>query len=211
MFGGPRRKRHNGGGGPPPPPHQSKPGPPVRRGAPILPNALDATARKPNFRPSPQINQGLHNNNQQQQQNFHLQHQQQQLQQQQLRLRQQQQQQKNQQLERLLLQKLAQRAAQNQQLLQQQQLQQIQQQQQQQQQQLGQLDRKAVVQQPVGNSMCDEKYAQLLGDIFVGNELVPEVLDSPPANLLELTYRTVRTFPGMKVTADVTRFTPMVR
>ncbi len=41
--------------------------------------------------------------------------------------------------------------------------------------------------------------------------MVPEILDSPPSQLLELTYRTVRTFPGMKVTADATRFTPMLR
>lgn len=39
---------------------------------------------------------------------------------------------------------------------------------------------------------------------------MPEIVDSPPENLLELTFRTVRTFPGMTVTADVTRTNPLM-
>ena len=42
-------------------------------------------------------------------------------------------------------------------------------------------------------------------------QMVPEIFDAPPENLLELTYRTVRTFPGMRLTADATRFNPMMR
>ncbi len=41
--------------------------------------------------------------------------------------------------------------------------------------------------------------------------MVPEILDAAPAALLDLTFRTVRTFPGMKLTADVTKFSPMLR
>ncbi len=43
----------------------------------------------------------------------------------------------------------------------------------------------------------------------MGVNLVTSAVTFIPGNVL--TYRTVRTFPGMKVTADVTRFTPMVR
>ena len=57
---------------------------------------------------------------------------------------------------------------------------------------------------------CEERFTQLVGDIFIGNELVPDIIDTPPHYPLELTYRTVRTFPGMRVTAEATRFKPMV-
>lgn len=50
----------------------------------------------------------------------------------------------------------------------------------------------------------------LLQDIFMGNELIPDVLDSAPRFPLDLTYRTIRTYPGMRVTADITRFKPML-
>ena len=42
-----------------------------------------------------------------------------------------------------------------------------------------------------------------MGDIFIGHEMIPQVLDLPPDYPLELTYRTVRTFPGMRLTAEV--------
>ena len=42
----------------------------------------------------------------------------------------------------------------------------------------------------------------------MGNELIPDVVDSAPLFPLELTYKTIRTFPGMKLTADNTRFKP---
>ena len=35
--------------------------------------------------------------------------------------------------------------------------------------------------------------------------MVPEIFDSPPKHLLDLRYRTVRTYPGMRMTADQTR------
>jgi len=57
---------------------------------------------------------------------------------------------------------------------------------------------------------CEERFTQLVGDIFIGNEMVPDVIDTPPKYPLELTYRTVRTFPGMRLTAETTRFKPMV-
>lgn len=57
---------------------------------------------------------------------------------------------------------------------------------------------------------CEERFTQLVGDIFIGNEMVPDVIDAPPKYPLELTYRTVRTFPGMRLTAGTTRFKPMV-
>ena len=45
----------------------------------------------------------------------------------------------------------------------------------------------------------------LLQDIFMGNELIPDVIDRPPLYPLDLTYKTIRTFPGMRLTADMTR------
>ena len=59
-------------------------------------------------------------------------------------------------------------------------------------------------------SQCEERFTQLVGDIFIGNEMVPDVIETPPKYPLELTYRTVRTFPGMRVTAETTKFKPMV-
>lgn len=59
-------------------------------------------------------------------------------------------------------------------------------------------------------STCPERLGQLVGDIFIGHEMIPQVLDLPPDYPLELTYRTVRTFPGMRLTAEATRFKPMM-
>ena len=50
----------------------------------------------------------------------------------------------------------------------------------------------------------------LLGDIFMGHEVIPDILDEPPKYPLDLTYKTIRTYPGMKLTADMTRFKPMI-
>ena len=50
----------------------------------------------------------------------------------------------------------------------------------------------------------------LLGDIFMGHEVIPDILDGPPKYPLELTYKTVSTYPGMRLTADMTRFKPMI-
>ena len=55
----------------------------------------------------------------------------------------------------------------------------------------------------VETSTCNERLGQLVGDIFIGHEMIPQVLDLPPDYPLELTYRTVRTFPGMRLTAEV--------
>jgi len=45
----------------------------------------------------------------------------------------------------------------------------------------------------------------------MGNEVIPDVIDSPPQYPLDLTYKTIRTFPGMRLTADMTRFKPMLK
>ena len=62
----------------------------------------------------------------------------------------------------------------------------------------------------------------------MGNEVIPDIIDRPPRYPLELTYKTVRTFPGkfyatllspailrllagMRLTADMTRFKPMLK
>ena len=58
----------------------------------------------------------------------------------------------------------------------------------------------------VETSTCNERLGQLVGDIFIGHEMIPQVLDLPPDYPLELTYRTVRTFPGMRLTAEVRLF-----
>ena len=42
----------------------------------------------------------------------------------------------------------------------------------------------------------------------MGNEVIPDVLDAAPLYPLDLTYKTIRTFPGMKLTADATRYGP---
>jgi len=57
---------------------------------------------------------------------------------------------------------------------------------------------------------CDDRLGQLLGDIFIGHEMIPQVLETPPIYPLELTYRTIRTYPGMRLTTDATRFNPMM-
>ena len=36
---------------------------------------------------------------------------------------------------------------------------------------------------------CEERFTQLVGDIFIGNEMVPDVIETPPKYPLELTYR----------------------
>ena len=40
---------------------------------------------------------------------------------------------------------------------------------------------------------CEERFTQLVGDIFIGNEMVPDVIETPPRYPLELTYRLVVT------------------
>ena len=40
--------------------------------------------------------------------------------------------------------------------------------------------------------------------------MIPDILDEPPKYPLDLTYKTIRTYPGMKLTADMTRFKPMI-
>ena len=44
----------------------------------------------------------------------------------------------------------------------------------------------------------------------MGHEVIPDILDEPPRYPLDLTYKTIRTYPGMKLTADQTRFKPML-
>ena len=45
---------------------------------------------------------------------------------------------------------------------------------------------------------------------FLLLQMIPQVLDMPPEHPLELTYRTIRTYPGMRLTTDATRFNPMM-
>jgi len=52
---------------------------------------------------------------------------------------------------------------------------------------------------------------ELLQDIFMGNEVIPDIIDAAPRFPLDLTYKTIRTYPGMRVTADMTRFKPMLK
>ena len=56
-----------------------------------------------------------------------------------------------------------------------------------------------------GLCKSDFVLSDLLQDIFMGNELIPDVIDRPPLYPLDLTYKTIRTFPGMRLTADMTR------
>ena len=44
----------------------------------------------------------------------------------------------------------------------------------------------------------------------MGDEVIPDVIDRAPLYPLDLAYKTIRTFPGMKLTADSTRFKPML-
>jgi len=65
-----------------------------------------------------------------------------------------------------------------------------------------------------GLNTCDaesESLSTLLADIFMGNEVIPDVIDHAPMYPLDLTYKTIRTFPGMRLTADMTRFKPMLK
>ncbi len=41
--------------------------------------------------------------------------------------------------------------------------------------------------------------------------MIPQVLDSAPDHVLDLSFRTARTFPGMRLDAEATRTTPMMR
>ncbi len=61
-----------------------------------------------------------------------------------------------------------------------------------------------------GQCTSDTALQSLLEDLFMGHEIIPDIVDKPPQFPLELTYKTVRTFPGMKLTADMTRFKPML-
>jgi hypothetical protein len=38
---------------------------------------------------------------------------------------------------------------------------------------------------------CDDRLEQLVGDIFRGNEMVPDIIDRPPPHHLDLTFRYV--------------------
>ena len=58
--------------------------------------------------------------------------------------------------------------------------------------------------------ICEFYVLSLTKTFLIGNEMVPDVIETPPKYPLELTYRTVRTFPGMRVTAETTKFKPMV-
>jgi len=49
-----------------------------------------------------------------------------------------------------------------------------------------------------------------LKTIFNFEKVVPQILESPPEHPLELTFKTQRTFPGMKLTADATRSKPIL-
>ena len=57
-----------------------------------------------------------------------------------------------------------------------------------------------------GTCRSEGALKNLLEDIFMGNEVIPDVLDAAPLYPLDLTYKTIRTFPGMKLTADATRY-----
>ena len=62
------------------------------------------------------------------------------------------------------------------------------------------------------------KWGKIFGKLFIYFypdseilQLIPDVLDSPPRYPLEVSYKTIRTFPGMRMTADMTRFKPMLK
>ena len=40
----------------------------------------------------------------------------------------------------------------------------------------------------------------------MGNEIIPDVVDDAPLFPLDLVYKTIRTFPGMKLKAENTRY-----
>ena len=42
-------------------------------------------------------------------------------------------------------------------------------------------------------------------------QVIPDIIDRPPRFPLDLTYKTIRTFPGMRLTADMTKFKPMLK
>jgi hypothetical protein len=66
-------------------------------------------------------------------------------------------------------------------------------------------------QQEFGSCQSKSILNDLLQDIFMGNEVIPDIIDVAPRYPLDLTYKTIRTFPGMKLTADMTRFKPMLK
>lgn len=80
-------------------------------------------------------------------------------------------------------------------------------------QQLRQNNEQLVLRETRQQGLCksDLVLNDLLQDIFMGNELIPDVMDRPPRYPLDLTYKTIRTFPGMRLTADMTRFKPMLK
>ena len=41
--------------------------------------------------------------------------------------------------------------------------------------------------------------------------MIPDVVDRAPKYPLDLTYKTIRTYPGMKLQAESTRFKPMLQ
>ena len=84
--------------------------------------------------------------------------------------------------------------------------------------------------QALGSCQSDFLLRDLLQDIFMGNEVrpstysrpsvnfyflhlqvIPDIIDHAPRYPLDLTYKTIRTFPGMRLTADMTRFKPMLK
>uniref|UniRef100_A0A0K2U802 Uncharacterized protein n=1 Tax=Lepeophtheirus salmonis TaxID=72036 RepID=A0A0K2U802_LEPSM len=56
----------------------------------------------------------------------------------------------------------------------------------------------------------EDSLSSLITDIFLGHEIIPDILDDPPKYPLDLSYKTIRTFPGMHVTADMTRSKPVL-
>jgi len=62
-----------------------------------------------------------------------------------------------------------------------------------------------------GQCQSNAILSDLLQDIFMGNEVIPDIIDEAPRFPLDLTYKTIRTFPGMRLTADMTRFKPMLK
>jgi len=62
-----------------------------------------------------------------------------------------------------------------------------------------------------GQCQSTQILSDLLEDIFMGNEVIPDIIDQAPRFPLDLTYKTIRTFPGMRLTADMTRYKPMLK
>ena len=47
-----------------------------------------------------------------------------------------------------------------------------------------------------GQCQSDASLKSILENIFMGHEIIPDVVNEPPQFPLELTYKTIRTFPG---------------